>query len=338
MNYGTILKQAWKTLWKHKIIIWVGLTIILPGLITGLAYGIFLAFFSDGFFEKLDAFFYSPTPPTPNYLYIFLGILGYLSFFVLGLLLRTFSQTTVTVGTLLAKDRTEKISFRELWEKSKPYFGRVLALLLLIGLAMFIAILVPYFITMIAAILTMGIGLLCMIPLFFLIIPLGMVGYIFISLSTPVVVVEDLSISETITRIWALLKEKFWSLILFELILYGILVGVSVIFIIPGQAVQYFYTPQMMNPSVNYYADMTEMMRTMGLVTIFVLPFSLVTQGFTLTYSDSAWLFALLDITAPEETSEEAEIQSPEKNLPEPSNDTDKEEETTEFLSPSEES
>ena len=44
MEYGRILKQAWITIWKHKVIIWFGFLMIIPSLIMALAMGGFFFF------------------------------------------------------------------------------------------------------------------------------------------------------------------------------------------------------------------------------------------------------------------------------------------------------
>ncbi len=304
MHYGKILKKTWNTLWKHKIILWAGLIMITPGIIIGLAYGIFLAFFSAGFFQKLDTLVNAPTAPVSDetvLLYILLAIAAYFAFLVLGLFLHTFSQTTAIAGTLAAKDREEKLNFTELWQASKPYFGRILSLILLTGLAVFLLLVIPYFLIFIATIATMGIGILCFIPFILLIIPLAMIGYIVKSLSLAALVAEDLSIPDAIKRAWILLKEKFWSLIVFELILYGILLLVSVIFMVPGQVLQYFYTSSI-NPNTFSYTALEDMLRVSGIIFIFMMPLSSILQGIVITYSYSAWLIAFFDITAPADT------------------------------------
>jgi hypothetical protein len=313
MNYGKILKKSWDALWQHKILIGFGLIRFIPPVLFGIAYGAFLAFFANGLFEKFETFFNSPVPPTPNYLYIFLGFLAYLALLLLGLLLNIFTQTTVSTGALLAQNRNEKLGFQEIWKKSKPYFGRVLGVLLLAWLASFILFVIPYLIILIAALATMGFAFLCIFPFILVLIPLAMVWYIFKSLSIAVIITEDLSISDTFARVWSLLKEKFWHLILLELILGGILFLLSAIMMIPSQAIQFFYLPMLQNPSVNYYADIEKMMRTSGLALMLIMPVSSLVQGLGVTFSYSTWIFALSDITAPKETAETKKI-TEEKN------------------------
>ena len=90
MDFGNILSTAWKTIWKHKVIIWFGLAmVILPALLGILIGGVF-AFSTP---ESIEVFF---TSSFDENLFLLFVILAYIAF----MLFRTYARRIWTDGDL----------------------------------------------------------------------------------------------------------------------------------------------------------------------------------------------------------------------------------------------
>ena len=210
MDYGRILKNTWKTIWKHKVIIRFGF-------LMGLVMGGFFFFFSEENFP----FFYNPYAPAPdiNPLFIILFFVVFLGFTIFSYAMMALSFAGVLKGTLDLGNKEDKISFGELWDATLPYIGRVFGVIFLVFFVIFLFFGVFMFFGAIVGAVTAGLGFICLMPLFLLILPLELVAYLFASLAMTAVVAEDLSTFDALQRAWEVMKQKFWSLVLMTIIL-----------------------------------------------------------------------------------------------------------------------
>ncbi len=295
MDYGKILKGAWKTIWNHKVILWFGYLMMIPSLIMGIVMGVFFFFFNEEYFSFIFEPYASPPDISPLFP-ILLIIVGF-GFTLLSYALIALSFAGVLKGTLDLKKREDKISFGELWGLALPYFGRILGVILLTILALFVLILLPMFLTMFLTMFTAGIGMLCMIPLFLLILPLELLAYLFISIAMAAIVAEDLGVFNAIKRAWEVTKKKFWSLILMTIILLFAQFLLYMIIMIPMQIAQFFIMFSM-DLTSTASPDPDTFFRPFFIMMALFIPLISLFQGFGLTYANAAWMLTYLASTS----------------------------------------
>lgn len=286
MNYGNILTNAWKTIWKHKVIIWFGLLMMVAPALLGLFMGGALSFSS---LESIEQF----SENSFNGLGLFLIVLGYLVFIILTVALSALSFAGVLKGTLLLQGREETLSFAELWDESMPYLGRILGVIFIVGSALFLAFFLPISLMAIIGAVTAGVGFLCLFPVILLMMPLGLVGYLLLSLSMSILVAEDLSVFASIQRAGKIMRTKFWALILMTIILYIIQVAVGFVIAIPLNVMQFAFIIPMSNNDI----DPNTFFQTFGVIMALFIPLSSIVQSLGTTYANAAWLFAYLEVS-----------------------------------------
>jgi hypothetical protein len=296
MNYGNILTTTWKTLWKDKAIIGFGsLMMIAPALI-GLFAGVGMALTSP---NALESFFESDLAGVG----VLFLLLGYFILIAASIFLSALSFAGTMKGVLLAEERNEPLTFGEIWEASLPYFWRMLGVIFSVGFVLMLLYFVPLLIMVFVGALTAGIGFLCALPLLLLLLPLGVIGYLTLSMSMAALIVEDGGVFESIQRAWDVVKAKFWPLILMTVILYFIQMGIGIVIAVPLNLLQFAFILPMQSGDI---APET-LFRYLGILFAIVMPLSSLLQGFVLTYVNGAWVFSYREAAQP----------APDKDTPE---------------------
>ncbi len=307
MDYGRILKNTWKTIWKHKVIIWFGFLMMIPSLIIGLVMGGFFFFFSEENFP----FFFNPYAPAPdiNPLFIILFFVVFLGFTIFSYAMIALSFAGVLKGTLDLENKEDKISFGELWDATLPYIGRVFGVIFLVFFVIFLFFGVFMFFGAIVGAVTAGLGFICLMPLFLLILPLELVAYLFASLAMTAVVAEDLSTFDALQRAWDVMKQKFWSLVLMTIILLFIQWVLSMIIMLPMQVAQFALMFSM--DMTNNVPDPSTFFRPIAILMAVFIPLASLVQGLGLTYANAAWMLTYMRLTQNPETPEASVIAEP---------------------------
>ena len=245
MNYGEILEKAWKIIWKFKVLWIFGL---LASCGTGGGSGGGGSSSSQSDFQNSGSNFLPPEianrfeqlgqqleswAETPGFwMTIALITLGFILFiFVLSLLftaIRSLGMIGLVRGTWQADEGAQRLPFGELLKGSFPYLGRVFLFLLLLGLAGGVLAFILVIPLVLVAVLTLGIGLLCILPLLCLLIPIGMLVSTFEQQVIVAMVGEDLGIMDGVKRAWNLMRDNLGPVAVMTLILFvgGAIVGV----------------------------------------------------------------------------------------------------------------
>ena len=295
MNYGNILTSTWKTIWKDKAIIGFGMLMVIAPALIGLVIGGAMTFSSV---EQLENFVESDF----SNLAILIFFLVYFTFIAGSIFLSALSFAGTMKGALMAQERTAPLTFSELWEASLPYFWRMLGVMFSVGFLLMLIYMVPMILMVLVGALTAGIGFLCVFPLLIFLIPLGIVGYLMLSLSMAALVAEDGNVVETLQRAWNVMKSKFWPLVLMTVILYFIQMGIGMIIAIPMNMLQFAFIIPMQNGNT----DPDAIFRYLGIFFAIFMPLTALMQGFALTYVNSAWMLSYKEITeAPAASAEE---------------------------------
>jgi len=238
MDFGEILTKAWKIIWKFKIL-WVFGILSSCGQSAGGGSGGGSG--NSGIqFSGGDA----NLPPGMRYFFdtiqgwqIAVLVIGlFLFFLILSLIFTAIStvgaigliQGTVKGDELVESVTDERLTFGELFSSGKPFFWRVFGFNLLAGLAIFVVVLLLFLPLVGFAIVTLGIGMLCLIPLICIIIPVSWLVTVLFEQVNIAMVIEDLSIMDGLKRGWEIFRGNLGNMIVMGLILVlgGGLVGI----------------------------------------------------------------------------------------------------------------
>lgn len=287
-DFGETLSSAFQITWRRKIL-WVfsALPILLSFLIFPLMFvPIFLT--DNGSFN--DPFFVDQ--PVYMILFIAFGIfISLASYALYGI-----SSSSVILGVVRAdKGDAEGFTFNELFNDAKPYWLRVLGVLLLIGLGVSVIFMVIFGCMAIFGAVTIGLGFICMVPLMLLMYPAMLVLYGIIEESQVAVVVDDLGVTDAIRRGWELVRANFWRIVLISLIVYlgiGILSSIAMIPLISP----FFLIPFFMD-SGNFDMTSRTMMLILGGFSLIFFPVMALVQGVGLTFMKSVYALVYLRLT-----------------------------------------
>lgn len=302
MDIGAILSRSWKTVWKHKVL-WIFGILASCGSRSGGSSG------GSGNSISTDSGQpFTPPPELQRYItdlersfrnvseeqMVMLGLLiiGAICLLVIiTWLVGLYGKTGVTVGALRAEAGHE-VSFRAIWRESWGIFDRIVGLNLLLAAPVFIlGIVFAVFVAFFGA-LTMGIGLLCLLPVICLLVPLSAAYAVFTDMSTIAVVKDGLGIGAAINRGWEVLSKNVGSILVLGLIL---IVGGLIVSIV--LAIPFFlaFIPLLIGAS---QGDVAQHL-TLSLICIVAsLPVSFVLSGILHSYLQTAWTLAYAELTA----------------------------------------
>ena len=299
MDFGEVLTKAWKIVWKYKIL-WL--------------FGIFASCSGGGGGGGggggSGVQYTSDMPPgayyTINHIDPWVWALIVAGLVLLGLLITAIILTVSTIGRIgliqgtaqADADENAKLTFSGLFNSLKPYFWRVLGLNLLLGLGIFVALVILIFGGIFGTIFTLGLLLICLIPLCCLLIPILWILATFIEMANVAVVVEDLSVVDGIKRGWQVFKDNLGNLILLSLVL---VVGGFIVGMIVALPMIMLMIPLMMGVFAAVFGNSgalaTSSLIISGLCFVAYLPVLLVISGIIRAYISSAWTLTFLRLT-----------------------------------------
>jgi len=180
----------------------------------------------------------------------------------------------------------ETVTLASAFQQGFSFFWKLLAIQLLLGLASLVVILPVVFGGALLSILTLGIGLICFIPLICLLIPLGIALSIYTLLTQIALIVEDLDIVAAFQRAWDVFRSN-----LGEVIVMGLILGVGSFVVGLILAIPFIL---MVLPFITGLLVDTEASTIAGLsVTLigilFYLPVLLLASGIMRTFITGSW-------------------------------------------------
>ena len=301
-DFGEILTSAVKITLKHKIL-W--LFSALPAL---LSFVFIPVMFLPIFFSNGDPYREPFFVDQPVYMLLFIGF----SFLVsaLSVVLYAISSSSVSLGVLQVDGGIDKLGTGKLFEDSKPYWWRVLGVMLLIGLGIsFVFMVIFGCMTMIGAV-TIGLGFICMMPLFIVLYPVMMVLYGFVEVSQAAVVVDNIGVTNAIRRGWDVVKENFWRILLISFVVYMSISILSSIIVLPFMT-PFFFFPFLMEGG-QFDPNPRTMLLFVGGFSLILFPVIALIQGVTITFLKSTYTIVYLrlkGIKKPDVKMQEASIQ-----------------------------
>lgn len=284
---GEILSRASEITWKHKVL-WV--------------FNLFPVLFSFLFVPVvfIPMFFIGPyalvrraVVDTPYYLSLFtrtnLVLLG------LSIFLYAAGSASTALGILRAEGGRGGLSFRELLQDGLKYFWRILGVTFLIGGATSAVLMVVLGCVLGIGMITRGLGILCLGPLFLILSPFLMLAYAWIEQSQAAVTAEDMGAPLAILRGWTLLRTHFGLFLRFSLVLWLAFLMLSLILALPLVLPFLFLLLITQSQQMDFTAQNFGWALT-GL-SLVVLPILALVQGVSLTFIKSVFMVIYLRLT-----------------------------------------
>lgn len=294
MDFGEVLSRAWQIIWKHKVLWIFG---ILAGCASGGGGSSGNINYTTGEVPTGVERFFSDTPQEVIIMMVIGLIVIALVLIILGIFLSTIGSIGLIRGTLQVEDGAESLAFGELFRGSMPYFWRVFLLNLLIGLAIFAVVMGVILVGVLGAFMTLGLGLICLIPLICLMVPLAWVVGLVIEQSSIAIVVEDLGIMDGLQRGWEVIKTNIGSMAVMWLILtlcIGLVGGLII-----GFPMMLVVSPVIIALLAGGDQALTSGLLVTALCFVAYLPILIVLGGILRSYTGSAWTLTFLRLTSP---------------------------------------
>jgi hypothetical protein len=296
MDFGYILKRAWQIVWKFKVL-WLFGILASCGQASGSSgsnSGYRYSSQNNNISPQIEHWFASLSPGLIALL-IVIAIIVVLALIVIAILLGTVGRVGLIRGTLKAEQGANRLTFGELWREGLTYFWRVFGLNLLIGVIIFLAVVILTILGVVLTIGTLGIFVLCLLPLICLFVPVAWAVYVIVEQANIALVVENLGITDAIKRGWQVVVDNIGNMIVMSLIL---ILGVSLI----GGAIIGLPLLIVAAPAIAGFATGTSDAIRNGLIIsglffIVYLPFLLLLSGILRAYTSSAWTLTYLRLT-----------------------------------------
>jgi hypothetical protein len=197
-------------------------------------------------------------------------------------------QGATTFGAFEADKGRTRLSFQETIKQSLPYFWRLFGLYALFGTVWAVIVLILAIPGIGLSFLTFGLSTLCIMPMFFLLIPLLIVGYSVLELAQAAIFVDNMTMKASISKAWQMFRINWLVVVVLMLILYFGLAIISMVFVFP------MTFPMMLMPVA---FETSNDMRTPFMLIFFVFfPFMMLlmtaVQGILMAFFQSAWVVA----------------------------------------------
>src|SRR3990172_9103802 len=214
---------------------------------------------------------------------------------VLWIFLGTIGRIGLIRGTQQVEQGADRLGFGDLFRDSLPFFWRVFGLNLLFGIAAFILFLILLVPFIFLAVVTLGLGVLCIIPIICILVPLAWLAQVVITQASIAMVVEDVGIRAGLQRGWDLFRANLGTIIVMALIL---ILGVG---LIGGTIVALPLVVVVVPAIIGAAAGTDQALRggllTAGLCFLAYLPVLLVLSGILRAYIESAWTLTYMRLT-----------------------------------------
>ena len=315
MNLGEVLSKAWKIIWKNKVL-WIFGILSSCGRGGGGGGGGNSNFNTDGsgdnlfnngnnpfsagkfpgmeeFGRNMEQFFNGSEALTwiPIVIGLFCLILILSLVFIF---LGTIGRIGLIKGTLLAENGQAPLSFGQVWSASTAYFWRVFLLNLVIGLVVGAAVLILLVPGIILSVATMGVGMLCLIPVFCLLIPISLVINVIIEQANVAMVVENLGIMDAVKRAWRVCRENLGPIAVIALI---VLIGGGIVSLVVTLPLILVLIPVFAGVISNDETVLTGALATAGIMLCCLVPVVIALQGVLQSYIGSVWTLTFMRLT-----------------------------------------
>jgi len=309
-NFSEVLTRAWQIIWKHKILWVFG---ILAGCGRG---GGGNSGNTSSWSENGGNLGQGDLPPQVlrwlqniqenlnMYIALFVAVVCII--WILTVFLSTIGKIGLIRGTAQADGGVESLIFGQLFSESMPYFWRIFALSLLLGLpVLFIGVILA--VVLVGGVIASGGGesagfaALGMLPVFAIcfcvLIPMMFVAGMIFRQAENAVVLEEMNVLPAISRGWEVFRGNLGPIFVMAIILAilgfvtGLIIAIPVIVVV-FPAVLTFAMGQGQSYSPLIF---------MGVCLCIYIPVAMVLQGIISAYTESAWTLTYMRITKPQD-------------------------------------
>ena len=289
MNFdiGAVLTRAWQITWKNKVL-W-GIT-ALPILPVFLLFPFWLVLvFMDGFDpNKIESWVENPA-------FVILGVIFYLIIIVGSVALQIISRASVTLGIFKVETESQPVVFVDGLKNGLRYFWRIFGVLALISGGIFVVFLIFFACMALVSVATMGLGAICIQPLFLLMLPVSMLVMALMEQAEAAVVADELGIMEAVKRAYELIRSNVWRYVLITIVIYFGMNLIMSLIMFPLM-IPFFFI--MMN-NLDSGMDFNNMLKLQAVFGAVLFPVMALVQGFIMTYLKSAMMLVYLRLTRP---------------------------------------
>lgn len=291
MDYGWVLKRAWEITWKFKGLWVLG---ILASCSSGgggggggggsSGSGYQFSGNADPRFLQFQRWFES----IPSETWIIVAIIAGLIILVLGLVflvLGIIGQGGLIAGFNRVED-SGSVTLAEAFRLGTTNFWRLVGVRIVFWLAGFLVVMALGVVVVMLVIGTLGIGLLCLLPLLCLLIPIGALVGVYVMLTQVALVTENLGVMDSFRRGWQVLKENLGPVIVIALI---VLFGSAVIGLVLALPLIAAVLPAVAGMAFGSDQSTTTGLWMAGLCLVVYLPVMIVANGVLQAYVSGVW-------------------------------------------------
>lgn len=280
-DFGEVLTRARQITWRYKNLWLAGIVMSLVSLLlVPISLALNPAFSSFAIPSEVNR--QLPSVMLANVSLILLTVLS-IPLFVIGI-------SIPSLATVQLEQGSENVNFGQLIRGVFPYFWRILGIVLLVWVGMFLATIILIASIIFFSVLTLGLGLLCAVPLFILLILLAILVYALMEQAVSAVLVDNLGVSSALQRARKLVEKNPGLMTLMSIINYlGAIVAILIISILT--MIPMFGSNLGAEPDVQ---PLERLSRNMILWTLAFLPFYAVFQGILVTFLQSCWTLIYL--------------------------------------------
>jgi len=282
--FGEVLTRARQITWRYKSLWFIGIVISLVSfLFASINLARNPAFSSFAIASEVNR--QLPLITLSNVSVILLAILS-APLFVIGI-------SIPSLGTFQVEQGSEDLHFGLLIRGVLPYFWRILSIVLLVWVGMFLSMLILIAGVILLGFLTLGIGLVCALPLFILLILGVILVYALMEQGVSAVLVDNLGVFSALQRAWELVKKSPGVMTLMSLISYLVAIAaimiISIVMMIPISGFN-------LGPEPNVQS-LERLSSNIIFWMIVFLSLYATFQGFLLTFLQSLWTLIYLRLT-----------------------------------------
>jgi hypothetical protein len=229
---------------------------------------------------------------TDDPIFLLIFIAGFFLFMLLMYPVGALLNGALTVGVLRGERGDEDFTFMDMVRESYPFFWRVLGTMLLFAGGYLLVMLLFFALMVMISVVTLGLGMFCMMPISFLQYPATLVWYIWMEQSLAAVVVDNMSVLEAARHSWELFRKNIWLYVMFGLVLYFGLTMIAMVAMMP-MMIPFMFIPFAIE-SVEF-GKIALVITSLGLL-LFAPLFS-VFQGAVMALMKAGWVITYLRLT-----------------------------------------
>jgi hypothetical protein len=292
-NFGEVLSRAWQIAWKHKGLWWAGIVVSLLSLVS-----VPISMVINPVFSSSSG---SPSDIGRNLAPVLIGngLITLLS--LLTIPVTVLAMLVPSLATVRLERGDENVRFTTLVKAVLPYFWRTLGIFVLVWVGTFVVMMLLVGCVLVVSLLTLGLGALCMFPLFIVFIPLAILIYAMVEQALAAILVDNLGIRGAIQRAWELVKKNLVPMAVISILIYLASMVIGMIIAIPMLIPffgMFFNLSAQQPPDI---ASFEKIFRNMMLWMLVFSPLYAVLQGFLLAFMQSVWTLTYMRLTRPVE-------------------------------------